>query len=365
MTSPPVAGQIHLVVFIHGYEGASTDFDNCERVLIRKVQSETRTDETVTTLKLKANSGFGGTYDGIESGAVRLWKELTKRMQDLTKKFGSEIKALSVVGHSLGGLYARYLVRLLNDCFVFEAIEPRFFITLASPHLSTRRPQRGAFNVMFQSFGQIINKTTNEMFMEDDPIQPILYRMTEESFIQPLRQFKRRILYSNVINDFQVYFCTGSISVRNPYVKDGASMERSDAYSDITAWSLKNVRKRMQHDLIADGDIDKFAVGDPKAHLLRAMFLRLNDLLWERYEAVFSTLFAHEQIIFKRSFFAGSKVAKHLSDGILDYPSVAPTRKNSEDEEEDAYASADDGDSSSFNKTGTDNVGSATTLASL
>lgn len=332
---------LHLIVLIHGYEGSSSDFDNCARLLARKLGNRT------VIFKPRSNSGFGGTYDGIENGSIRVWKEVMRKITDLEKD-GSGIEAISIVGHSLGGLYARYLLRLLNDCFVFERIQPRFFITMATPHLSVRRPQRGAVNTVFQTVVSAINRTTKELCLEDE--NTVLYRMTEEPFIKPLRLFKRRLLYANVTNDFQVHYSTASISVLNPYNKNPATMARSAIFTDLTMWSLDRMDERKQHDLLGDVDVDDFAKDDTRGHLLRAMFLRLNDLKWERYDAVFGTMFAHEQIIFKRSLFAGNHVVKHLCEMMMTYDPNINTNRSSDEDEDDAFASADDGAAAAGNE---------------
>jgi pimeloyl-ACP methyl ester carboxylesterase len=304
-------GPVHLVVFIHGFEGTHSDFDNAERSLLEQFESEAdRLHERLQVLKPKSNSAFMGTYDGIEKGAIRIWREVMATVSPL----GDDVKAISLVGHSLGGLYARFLARLLDDSFLFERAEPRFFVTLASPHLSVRRPINGPVNFAFQKVAAVACKTSQELCMEDDPVKPILFRMTEDSFVNVLRKFKRRILYSNVSNDFQVHFSTASISMKNPYSSESAPSSRSLHYPDLTEWSLNSVHERKAH--VMD-DIEAFAKSDSKGRLLRLMFVRLNSLEWERYDAMFLTVFAHEQIINKRALFAGKHVVRHLADVFL------------------------------------------------
>ena len=297
---------IHLIVFVHGFEGTGHDFDNAE-LAIKSTFREL--GENVETFKVQANSNFGGTYDGIENGATRVWKDIMKRV----KLLGGLLAKISIIGHSLGGLYARYLLRLLDDCFLFDHVEPHFFITLATPHLSVRRMQSYPLDRAFQAIAQRVCQTTKELCLEDNPINPILYRMTDKSFLQVLGKFRHRILYSNVRNDFQVPYSTSSISIENPYVADTSKCLKSSKYSDLTVWSLENVINRLQLDIER---VDDFAKGDSRARLLRAMFIRLNELEWERFDCIFPTVFAHEQIINKRSLFPGKDVIRHLCERI-------------------------------------------------
>ena len=301
----------HLVVFIHGFEGTDRDFDNAERAFHRFFSAKNRTAETLTTLKVKGNAGIAGTYDGIEKGAVRIWREV----MDEIARLGDSLKALSIVGHSLGGLYARYVVRLLDDCFVFEKCEPRVFVTLATPHLSVRRPQTTPLNVVFQQVAKKICATARELCLEDDSKSPLLFRMTQPSFVDVLKKFRRRVLYANVSNDFQVHYSTASISTFNPYNRDASRTKRSTEYPDLTDWSLASVHARLRHENAEE--VEAFARSDVYRPFLRQMFERLNSLQWERYDAMFLTVFAHEQIINKRSVFAGREVIRHLLNHVF------------------------------------------------
>jgi hypothetical protein len=172
--------------------------------------------------------------------------------------------------------------------------------------------------MVFHRVASSVSRTTKELCLEDDVSVPILYTMTDESFMAVLNKFKRRILYSNVSNDFQVHYSTASLSLYNPYNRDPTRAKRSKKYPDLTAWSLAMVEERRQHQDMSE--LDAFAKSDPRARLLRAMFARLNSLEWERFDAVFPTVFAHEQIINKRSLFAGRDVIRHLCELFFSRP---------------------------------------------
>jgi predicted esterase len=73
-------------------------------------------------LVAKRNSG-SFTYDGIERGGERVCQEIEEEIEKLGKQ-GQEIKRLSLVGYSLGGLVARYAVGLLDSKGFFEKITP-------------------------------------------------------------------------------------------------------------------------------------------------------------------------------------------------------------------------------------------------
>ncbi len=79
-------------------------------------------EENLHILVAKRNSG-SFTYDGIELGGERLCQEIEEEIEKLAKS-GQEIKRISLVGYSLGGLVARYACGLLYSKDFFEKIKP-------------------------------------------------------------------------------------------------------------------------------------------------------------------------------------------------------------------------------------------------
>lgn len=294
--------QHHLVVFIHGFNGAGSDFDNMEAAFLCAASANAN-QEGLLTLKIKSNSTLQNTLDGIENASMRIWKELMSYYNHSPLN----IRAISLVGHSLGGLYARFVSRLLYDCDFFKVVEPRCFVTLASPHLSVRRPlAQSPFNLAFQTVAQRVCRSTRELCLEDDA--QLLYKMTDPHYMTALAMFNKRVAYANVVHDFQVLYSTASISVRSPYANHEHRAASQD-FPSITEWSLRNVQRRLIHDLPAS---ELTFAGDRHATMLCEMFNRLNALEWERYDCMFHSLLAHEQIINKRGMFAGADVVQHL-----------------------------------------------------
>jgi Putative serine esterase (DUF676) len=78
--------------------------------------------ESLHILVAKRNSG-NFTYDGIELGGERVCQEIEEEIEKLAKA-GQEIKRLSMIGYSLGGLVARYAIGLLHSKGFFEKITP-------------------------------------------------------------------------------------------------------------------------------------------------------------------------------------------------------------------------------------------------
>jgi hypothetical protein len=88
---------------------------------------EKHPEEHLHILVAKRNSG-SFTYDGIELGGERVCQEIEEEIEKLARQ-GQEIKRLSLIGYSLGGLVARYAVGLLDSKGMFEKIKPVVCIT--------------------------------------------------------------------------------------------------------------------------------------------------------------------------------------------------------------------------------------------
>jgi hypothetical protein len=110
-----------------------------------------------------------------------------------------------------------------------------------------------------------------------------------------------------------------------------ANLKTSPIYPSITVWSLTHVHHRRSpgektelHPL-KDGlaialDVESMTPAlissnafrrDKRKERLRSMLTRLDSLGWERYDTVFPSVMAHEQIIGKRAWVAGADVIRH------------------------------------------------------
>ena len=89
-----------------------------------------------------SSSHCGGTYVGIERGGTRLAEEVRALAATMP-----HLRSLSLVGHSLGGVYCRYALKLLGSAeFGLDpSISFDTYVSIASPHLGCRcaaRPRR-------------------------------------------------------------------------------------------------------------------------------------------------------------------------------------------------------------------------------
>jgi hypothetical protein len=79
-------------------------------------------EDKVEILVAKRNAG-SFTYDGVDTGGERVASEVEQKLEELEND-GHEIKKISVIGYSLGGLVARFAIGLLYSRGVFEKIQP-------------------------------------------------------------------------------------------------------------------------------------------------------------------------------------------------------------------------------------------------
>jgi len=152
------------------------------------------------------------THDGIDVGGERIAEEILEVVKN-----NPSLKRISFVGHSLGGMYARYVSARLFDegtrklCGTLELMN---FVTLSSPHLGVR----STLNPVFEWWARnVTDRTGKQLLLEDGAIgeMPLLVRMVTNDglpFLDSLQAFKGRWLYAITRYDTFVSYQTGAIS---------------------------------------------------------------------------------------------------------------------------------------------------------
>lgn len=193
-------------------------------------------EDTLHILAAKRNTG-SFTYDGIELGAERVTQEIEDTLKALERE-GKQITKLSVIGYSLGGLVARYVVGLLYSRDWLSKIEPINFTTFATPHLGVRTPLLGYYNKLWNLLGsRTLSMSGRQLFTIDifrDTKKPLLAVLADPMsiFVQALRKFKNRSLYANITNDRSAPYYTTYISETDPFTKlDAIDINYNPKYS--------------------------------------------------------------------------------------------------------------------------------------
>lgn len=292
----------HLIVCQHGLHGFASDWEN----FVKTVQCTLPFG--IRVYVSSANENF--TSDGVANGGRRLAAEIIAEL-GATCELDCYI---SLIGHSLGGLYIRYAAEILHRTGVFTKHRPINFITLASPHLGIRRdPNRSLFNSMYITIANWLCRSTREMLLQDNTEEiiehgmPVLQWMTSDSYISSLRAFKRRSLYANISHDIQVPFSTASILPYNPFQNGDKRRKMSQRFSKGIYKNQQN-RHEFPHivgtcfDSIADSYDSNSTFFHERGEIgvvLRSMLSSLQSLEWRRIACSLNPVGAHVQIIGK------------------------------------------------------------------
>ncbi|KAJ3218947.1 hypothetical protein HK099_004862 [Clydaea vesicula] len=197
---------VHVVFMHHGLWGNHSHLDYIAKKLEHKYK------EDLIIGLIDKNSGLH-TYDGIDvlgDESVRWVENFLFDKPDVTE--------VSFIGYSLGGLVMRYTVGKLYHKKFFDKYTPVNFITFASPHLGASKLPNKIFNHLFNFFsGNIALRTGKQIALLDHFLNglPLLVIMSNPNycFFQALELFKRRALFTNVLNDRMITYTSGSISV--------------------------------------------------------------------------------------------------------------------------------------------------------
>jgi len=183
------------------------------------------------------------------------------------------------------------------------------FITIASPHMGSRRPSRGLLNPIIEFITRnMFYRTGKQLMLEDkDDSIPLLVKMShkDKCWYQALDLFSQKMLYSNIQHDIQVRYCTSAIVHKNPYL---VNMERIEVDKKFSHIALKPPMEVT----LTEND---FFRNDEKKEFLLEMLNNLQTLSWKRCDILLSGIFSHENIVMKRPWFNkdGNDVVEHIS----------------------------------------------------
>jgi len=204
-------GSTHLVVLVHGLFGNDKELDYLQESM---TEQQASTDHQLMIYSAKCN--LGKTSDGIENGGRRLANEVKDQIEQIDGKV-----LLSFVGNSLGGLYARYAITVLD----FTDITPFIFCTIATPHLGVSNntyiplPRWGESLI-----GATMQKTGQDLFSLNSMIEDM---GTKEPFLERLRSFRKRIALANCFGtDFQVPTTTAAFLSHGSHYKHSRLPEK-------------------------------------------------------------------------------------------------------------------------------------------
>ncbi|KAG4909604.1 putative lipase ROG1 [Glycine max] len=222
----------HLVVMVNGILGRETDWKYAAEKFVKELPDKVFVHCSERNVSMH-------TLDGVDVMGERLAEEV---LEVIKRK--PNMRKISFVAHSVGGLVARYAIGRLyrppekgsmadscNDeskegsVGTIGGLEAMNFIAVATPHLGSRGNKQVPFLLGVPAFEKvascvihfIFRRTGRHLFLTDDDEgkPPLLERMVQDYgdlyFMSALCAFKRRFAYSNVDYDHIVGWRTSSI----------------------------------------------------------------------------------------------------------------------------------------------------------
>ncbi|GMH18276.1 hypothetical protein Nepgr_020117 [Nepenthes gracilis] len=325
----------HLVVMVHGILGSANDWKFAAEQFVRSLSNNVFvhcSERNVAKL----------TLDGVDVMGERLAEEV----QEVIKQ-KPDLRKISFVAHSIGGLVSRYAIGKLyqppgrsnlEDSSSIESVESwrgtvggleaMNFVTVATPHLGSRGNKQVPFlfgvtaieKVATHLIHWIFKRTGRHLFLTDDDEGkgPLLKRMVEDHyeypFISALRTFRRRVAYSNVGYDHIVGWRTSCIR----------------RISELPKWE-DSLNEKYPHIVYEEhceaygaDDCEPNSVGDSNLdNVEEELVMGLSRVSWEKVDVSFHTsrlrFAAHSVIQVKDHYMhtEGADVIQHMIDHFL------------------------------------------------
>ena len=211
------------IVFLqHGLHGYDTDYSNF-------IKTWKEIDEEKKVLFYPLKKCIGRTHDGINTLGFVSCKEVVETLSS----FQGQSMKLIFIGHSLGGIIFREVIkRLYENTKVLDDHKPLAFVTFATPHMGTQNMSNPMRSVLSSCFSKVIGQTGEDLMLRNDTMK----KMLEGNYTKALNKFKFFIIYSNIMNDIAVPYCTSSISEHNPYMvktNENIAIKQNDKYPSI------------------------------------------------------------------------------------------------------------------------------------
>ncbi|KAM2868885.1 hypothetical protein FF1_016894 [Malus domestica] len=297
----------HLIILVNGLIGSAENWKYAAKQFLK------RYPEDVIAHCSECNHSML-TFDGVDVMGERLAEEVIS----VIKRHPS-VQKISFVGHSLGGLIARYAIGRLYERDITEelsqengeyrrngvenpllehkvkgkiaGLEPVNFITSATPHLGSRGHNQVPLFCGVKPLEKVaaraswcLGRSGKHLFLTDkkDGKPPLLLQMVNDSedlkFISALQSFKRRVTYANVHFDSLVGWSTSSLRRKNelPKLKH---LSREENYPHII-----NVETIQSSSSREELPLEAIPSGRKKIDFEEEMIRNLTKISWERVQ---------------------------------------------------------------------------------
>ncbi|KAL6296326.1 hypothetical protein ACE6H2_004468 [Prunus campanulata] len=336
----------HLIIMVNGLIGSAHNWKYAAKQFLK------RYPEDVIVHCSECNYSML-TFDGVDVMGERLAEEVIS----VIKRHPS-VQKISFVGHSLGGLIARYTIgRLYERDLTREqsqengecrsdgvedpllehkvkgkiaGLEPVNFITSATPHLGTRGHKQVPVFCGFQPLEKVaarsswcLGRSGRHLFLtdRDKGKPPLLIQMVNDTedlnFLSALQSFRRRVAYANVLYDHLVGWSTSSLRRRKelPKLKH---LSKDDKYPHIV--NVETIKTASTQEEVS---FEAKASGCKHIDLEEEMIRSLTKMSWERVDVSFKgskqRYLAHSTIQVKTYYLHsdGADVIQHMVDNFV------------------------------------------------
>ncbi|CCE44018.1 uncharacterized protein CPAR2_502430 [Candida parapsilosis] len=203
----------HLVILTHGLHSNSSADMLYLKEQIDRMAKKTQTgcgEETV----VKAFFDNGGkTERGIKYLGSRVAEYIVELVTENEMLNNGQVTKISFIGHSLGGCVQVFVIAYLRSNFpwFFETIKPINFVAIASPLLGVANENPLYVKVALSA--GVVGKTGQELGLKylENNSKPLLLLLPSGLAHRTLKQFKRRTVYANALNDGIVPLRTSSL----------------------------------------------------------------------------------------------------------------------------------------------------------
>ncbi|CAL9137749.1 unnamed protein product [Musa acuminata var. zebrina] len=330
-SGPDAASADHLVVMVHGILGSTADWKFAADQFVKMLPDK-------VIVHCSQRNMYKLTLDGVDVMGERLAEEVT---EVINKR--PNLRKISFIAHSVGGLVARYAIGRLYKSPKWKSLDNPLctvcddnqtgsicgllamnFITVATPHLGSRGNKQVPFLFGVTAIEKlascvihwIFRRTGKHLFLTDDDkgMPPLLQRMVDDCddlhFMSALQAFKRRVAYSNVDYDHIVGWRTSSIRRKSDLPEWEDSLNERYPHIVYEEYSAGSRNDKCVTDSLTNGDCDVIE---------EMLVMGLTRLSWERVDVSIQRFGAHSVIQVKDPFehSEGADVIQHMIDHFL------------------------------------------------
>ncbi|KAI3404738.2 hypothetical protein KGF56_002441 [Candida oxycetoniae] len=194
----------HLVILTHGlHSNSSVDMLYLKEQIDAIVEPQSQANENEQVVVKSFFGNIGKTERGIKYLGSRVAEYVVKLVTEDKMLNNDQVTKISFIGHSLGGCVQTFAIAYLRSNFpwFFEKIAPINFVTISSPLLGVVN-ENPLYVKMALSAG-FVGKTGQELGLKilENNSKPLLLLLPTGLTHKTLKQFRRRTVYANAVND--------------------------------------------------------------------------------------------------------------------------------------------------------------------